>query len=84
MLIHESRHLFLFVISDAMISEVTISEYTEEKHVLHTCQINMPLFAKKIINQKFEWHICVIIALNVTNIVLLVIHDKCNISQQTI
>ena len=46
----------------------------EEKHVLHTCQINIPI-AKKIINQKF---ISVAHLRNnyfVTHIVLLVIHD---------
>ena len=51
-----------------------VRNIAEEKHVLHTCQINIPI-AKKIINQKF---ISVAHLRNnyfVTNRVLLVIHD---------
>ena len=51
-----------------------VRNIAEEKHVLHTCQINIPI-AKKIINQKF---ISVAHLRNnyfVTHIVLLVIHD---------
>ena len=51
-----------------------VRNIAEEKHVLHTCQINIPI-AKKIINQKFIWVAHLRNNYFVTHIVLLIIHD---------